>query len=323
MDCLVTKINASSSNPNLELFGKLGVTFKTVGNGYYMIEYDTVIDGFVIKAASNAYFNVAIDKNAAEFTNEYIVPQGDNTKLYVWPAEANTDVTVYLPKRSLLKTLDRSDNTLTVSNFNSLKGMVSLVNFIPADANVDYDVIGSDLIRNIVTMGSGSKISLEYLPAALVNIVCNYDIVTGNLSYMQDKTSLKAFNIKKTSSSTKVSGSIANLPLDNLTIVIIANNKNITGSIEHFNNSTKIVQLQLNNTHVSGSINNLPKTLTLVEVYLTDVEGDIKTLADNQVAAGRTSGTLSVQSSGNIKNNGIAYTGTKTITFSGGSYVIN
>lgn len=323
MNCLVTKINASSSNPNLELYNKLGITFKNEGNGAWITEYDTVIDGFVIKASSNAYFNVTANKVTAEFTNEYIVPQGNNTMVYIWPAEANTDVTVYLPKRSLIKSLDRAINTITASNFNSLKGMVSLVNFIPAGANVDYDVISSDVLKNIVLMGSGSKISLEYLPAALENIVCNYDIVTGNLSYMQDKTSLKAFNIKKTSSSTKVSGSIANLPLDNLEHVIIANNNNITGSIEHFNNSTKIVQLQLNNTHVSGSINNLPITLTVIEVYSTDAEGDIKTLADNQVAAGRTSGTLSVQSSGNIKNNGTAYTGTKTITFSGGSYTIS
>lgn len=323
MECLVTKLNGGENNPNLELFDELGVTFQTSSSdGRIEIIYSDWMDGNIIRAEEPVYIGYTGSKDAAILTDEYLIPSGSYKHFWIWPATINTDYTVYLPKRAMLTTLEK-DSSVSISNFDTLRTMQSLEVLRPAGCNVDYDIIGSNVLGDYVGMGEGSKISLDKVSDGVTIINCQYDIISGSLYSLRDKTSMTDFLVRKTQKSNRITGSIEDMPLNSLRVVNIGNNSSISGSITHFNNSAMISYLQMNNSAVSGSINNLPITLEGLEVYGTNCSGDIKILADNQVAAGRTSGTLYVQSSGNIKNNGTAYTGTKTITFSGGSYTIS
>lgn len=329
MECLVQQFRGEVENSNMELFDQVGVTLQSANESSYLdILYADWMDGNIIKADKPLYIGYSGVKADAVLTDVYVIPNTGRKHFYFWPADLNTDVTIYLPKRHLLEYLQRYNGAnITISSFDTLRDMYALATFNPCGASVDYDLIKSNVLTTIgpdVLLGSGSKITLQDVSDAIVTIDVQKDVVLGLLNGLADKTSLATLKINKAAASGNVSGSIVYLPLDSLEYAILSNNKNISGSIEHFNTSTKIKQLWLNNCNkVTGSINNLPITLESVEVYNTGCTGDIKTLADNQVAAGRTSGTLRVMSSGNIKNNGTAYTGNKTITFSGGSYVIS
>ena len=137
---------------------------------------------------------------------------------------------------------------------------------------------------------------------------------------------IKSFSPK---SDNNLSGSIN--VFSNLTSIISINlqaledNDKIYGNISAFSLSKNIQKCLLGKcTNIEGNINvfNSSIALTYLDVYRTKVIGDIDTLAQAQIAAGRTSGSLWINSL-NLTNSGVPFTGVKTITFNSGSYNIS
>lgn len=170
--------------------------------------------------------------------------------------------------------------------------------------------------------------------------------LNGDLSYSEGFFSL-VLNVKNFTNDDI--SQFGNLPIKNF---IINTNNNLMGSINSFSNLTSITQININASednnkiygnisafslskniekcqlsrclNIEGNINvfNSSIKLAYLDVYHTKVIGDIDALAQAQIAAGRTSGSLWINSS-KLNNAGIPFVGVKTITFSDGSYTIS
>ena len=96
----------------------------------------------------------------------------------------------------------------------------------------------------------------------------------------------------------------------------------------NLNNIATLTTLHLYQENVTGDIVNLGKSTSLAFLYLfgTQCYGTIESLAEAQIANGRTSGTLELNGNGIITYNGVAipagFANKKTITFSNGSYTV-
>ena len=105
-------------------------------------------------------------------------------------------------------------------------------------------------------------------------------------------------------------------------------NKGVTGDLSVLNNIATLTTLHLYQENVTGDIVNLGKSTSLAFLYLfgTQCYGTIESLAEAQIANGRTSGTLELNGNGIITYNGVAipagFANKKTITFSNGSYTV-
>ena len=169
--------------------------------------------------------------------------------------------------------------------------------------------------------------------------------LNGDLSYSEE---LSTIRIPIENFTNNDIAQFGNLPIKYLTVT---SNNNLMGSIDSFSNLTSIININIQAledndkihgnisafslskdiercyltycSNIEGNINvfNSSIKLTNLDVFRTKVTGDIDTLAQAQIAAGRTSGSLWINSS-NLTNAGIPFTGVKTITFSDGSYTI-
>lgn len=127
--------------------------------------------------------------------------------------------------------------------------------------------------------------------------------LTGSINVFSNLTSIIQINLQVPEGNDKIYGNISALSLSkNIQTCLLGRRTNIEGNINVFNSSI---------------------ALTKLDVYQTKVIGDIDTLAQAQIAAGRTSGSLWINSSSLMTNAGSPLTGVKIITFNADSYNIS
>lgn len=295
--------------------------------------------------SNDSYILFVFDEDYAQSTNDVIttsdevmygyssdsinntgteIPIHDTTLI---KKDSTKDIVITLPKKQHIQYIDGSTSGITINYIFDVGGMTSLNTFICREYNF-YSLmwLDSPLVK-ITNVGEQSKIipyqlsnSLEYLD------VGSYDVINGNLSGFNNKYNLRYLHQYLGQNKTSITGNISSIPTNNIEYISLRRQTAITGSIEHFNNSG-IKNLLINFcSGISGSINNMPKTLIEIELYGTQCTGDIKTLAENQIAGDnpRTSGTLTVQCNGLITNDGVVVTDgeSRTITFTENGYSI-
>lgn len=124
----------------------------------------------------------------------------------------------------------------------------------------------------------------------------------GSINSFSNLTSISSINLNASEDNDKIYGNISAFSLSkNIERCQLSRCLNIEGNINVFNNSIKLAYL---------------------DVYHTKVIGDIDALAQAQIAAGRTTGSLWINPS-KLTNAGTPFTSVKTITFSNGSYTIS
>lgn len=321
----IESLKGDFNTSNREKFECLTETFKlTSVSNFIKTVYNTGLSGKVFQSDIPVYWNKTNNKSTATLGTRYTHSGG--TEVYVWAETANDIITIILPSKYNIE-----KQTIDIVAQGETKNMVGFAYMVGLkEVNIpvydyDFETIHSDVLERIHNIGSGSNIPLSAIPSSYKNLSVTTGIVYGSINDLSNNNSLLVLNVTRSSTlgvSDRITGDISNLP-SQIQTVAIARNTGITGDISVFSSFTSLQTLSLNLTNITGSINNLPKSLTSLEVYGTAITGDIKTLADNHITAGRTSGTLTIQGNGIVQNNGVAFTGTKTITFSGGSYVIN
>lgn len=126
--------------------------------------------------------------------------------------------------------------------------------------------------------------------------------LSGSINVFSNLTSINSINLQASEDNDKIYGNISAFSLSkNIQRCLFGRCLNIEGNIDVFNRSIALTQL---------------------DAFRTKVIGDIDTLAQAQIAAGRTSGSLWINAS-NLTNSGVPFTGVKTITFNSGSYTIS
>lgn len=110
-------------------------------------------------------------------------------------------------------------------------------------------------------------------------------------------------------------------------IEISISNSTLNGNISDFSNFKSLDTIRFKAPYVTGNIENLKNNITLTTIgfnnSISGISGDIDTLAKGMVAAGRTSGTLTIDAYGAVgvtENEGTTpFTSTRTFTFSSDS----
>ena len=124
-----------------------------------------------------------------------------------------------------------------------------------------------------------------------------------------------------------ITGDFANVDLSNIQVLKLANQE-IYGDLDSdFLGATSLTQLNLaNNQLLRGNVTGLGNCIALTSLTLNtchNISGTLENLLDAMVAAGRTSGTMTValiQSA--ITYNGTVPSGTLTATFSGSGWSV-
>lgn len=218
----------------------------------------------------------------------------------------------------------------TISNSGVFSDLWFSVGTYDIDLSNKYNIWGikmseSGISAQVLPIFDIGSTELRYL-TALTRLYVNRNNSDIDISDLSDK-SWHTMNILSS-----ISGNLSGISqnLDNLVSLRVQDSSDkITGDIISLASAENCTYMNISgNSGIIGNIASLGtcKLLDTLGIYSSNgITGTLESLAEAMIAAGRTSGTLNVDMNNVVTVNGqTVQTGTrKTITFSGGTYVIN
>ena len=175
------------------------------------------------------------------------------------------------------------------------------LNVLDLNGDLSYSEELFSLVLSVKNFTNNNISQFGNLPIVKFNTSSNNNL-KGSINSFSNLTSISSINLNASEDNDKIYGNISAFSLSkNIERCQLSRCLNIEGNINVFNSSIKLAYL---------------------DVYHTKVIGDIDALAQAQIAAGRTTGSLWINSS-KLTNAGTPFTSVKTITFSNGSYTIS
>ena len=229
--------------------------------------------------------------------------------------KANAGYVEFLSTGCTFKRYD-SDGNLVQTTINNFTGM----NFAAGKLRVENKYA---ITKISAAAWDTAKLELDEIsPCTLLTYLSAY--VSGDLSSVSGLTLLTNLTLIVANGGT-LSGDLSVLSLlTSLASIFIGQNTSVVGNVSVFSGRA-LTGVTLQSPGIVGDVASFGKSIGASDLWLngSGISGAIEDLADAQVTNGRTSGTLIIHGNGLMTYNGAAFSGNKTITFSGGSYIIS